>query len=172
MDLHLSSLSHGPTASQLLSFINTKCSETIGSDGNMGRITEYSAQNLLPELNLDPGRWSHKPTSDEVEIAAGAVQEKAGVRVVRAKDGEEALKHIMQIIPPGSEVMNGSSTTLNEIGFIAMLTGEKSPWRDLHSVVTSENDKEKRDELRRKAVTANYFISGVNAIALSGELIA
>ncbi len=35
----------------------------------------------------------------------------------------------------------------------------------------SENDDVLRNEMRRKSVTAEYFLSGVNAIAATGELV-
>jgi hypothetical protein len=65
--------------------------------------------------------------------------------------------------------MNGSSTTLIEIGYQELLDSGQHSWRDLHKVVVSENDVEKRNEIRRMSVTAEYFLSGVNAIAITGE---
>lgn len=70
----------------------------------------------------------------------------------------------------GSEVMNGSSTTLIEIGYDDHLIAERS-WKDLHAIIVSEDDAEKRKEIRRKSVTSEYFLSGVNAIAATGELV-
>jgi hypothetical protein len=138
----------------------------------MGKVTKYSASNLLPGLSLDTGRWSRRPSEEEIESAALAVGKMANVEVLRADDGGQALEHIKKIIPPGAEVMNGSSTTLVEIGFADFLLKGDHSWKDLHKAVVSENDKTKRDEIRRKAVAAEYFISGVNAIAKTGELVA
>jgi hypothetical protein len=42
----------------------------------------------------------------------------------------------------------------------------------LHDRITAENDAGKRAELRRRSVTAEYFLSGVNAIARTGEIVA
>jgi hypothetical protein len=67
--------------------------------------------------------------------------------------------------------MNGSSTTLIEISYQDLLENEQYNWRNLHKIVTSENDAAKRNEIRRKSVTAEYFLSGVNAIAMTGELV-
>jgi hypothetical protein len=58
-----------------------------------------------------------------------------------------------------------------EIGFGDLLNSGQHGWRDYHKVITSENDAKKRNELRRKAVATEYFLSGVNAIALTGELV-
>ena len=76
------------------------------------------------------------------------------------------------LIPPGSEVMHGSSTTLIEIGFQELMDSGKHEWNDLKLAVTSEGDAQKRARIRRKTVTSDYFLSGVNAIAQTGELVA
>ncbi len=67
--------------------------------------------------------------------------------------------------------MNGSSTTLIEIGYQDLLNSGQQDWKNLHKIVTSENDAQKRNELRRKSVSSEYFLSGVNAITMTGELI-
>ncbi|MGZ7192736.1 MAG: LUD domain-containing protein, partial [Halobacteriota archaeon] len=92
--------------------------------------------------------------------------------VIRAQNGDIALETLKTLIPPGAEVMSGSSTTLIEIGFDEYVNSGTSIWRDLHRVIFAENDEKKRYELRRKSVTADYFVSGVNAIAQSGQIIA
>ncbi len=42
----------------------------------------------------------------------------------------------------------------------------------MHNLIRAENDDKKRADLRRKSVTADYFISGANAIARTGEIVA
>jgi hypothetical protein len=79
---------------------------------------------------------------------------------------------LKELIPAGTEIMSGSSTTLIEIGFDAYVSGDKSRWNDIHRAIIAEDDEKKRHELRRKSVTADYFVSGVNAIAQTGELVA
>ncbi len=136
----------------------------------MGTTTEYSAVNLLPKLKVDAERWSRMPSEEDIASTIKAV-EMRGIKVLRTKDGKLALEKIKALIPSGSEVMNGSSTTLIEIGFVEFLNSGQHGWRDFHNIITSEGDKAKRDDLRRKAVAAEYFLSGVNAIAMTGELI-
>lgn len=136
----------------------------------MGRITEYSAVNLLPELNIDSEKWNRMPLENEVAATIKAVEAR-GIRVSRVGDGESALNKIKETIPQGSEIMNGSSTTLIEIGFVDLLNSGQRGWKNLRAIVTSENDKTKRDELRRRSLIAEYFLSGVNSIAMTGELV-
>ena len=69
--------------------------------------------------------------------------------------------------------MNGSSTTLNEIGFSDMVNTETSPWDNLRAAVLKEPDMIKRFDLRRKFTgEADYFLSSVNAITQQGQLVA
>ncbi len=136
----------------------------------MGRITKYSAVNLLPELNVDANKWSRMPSEENIATTVQVVEAR-GIKVLRVKDGKAALEKIKEIIPTGAEVMNGSSTTLIEIGFVEFLNSGQHSWKDFHKTITSEDDKAKRDDLRRKAVAAEYFLSGVNAIAMTGELV-
>jgi L-lactate utilization protein LutB len=86
--------------------------------------TLYSAANLLPELEIDTARWSRIPAEQVIASSAAAIGAR-GIMVLRAKDGLEALARIKELIPAGSEVMNGSSTTLIEIGYSDLLKSEQ-----------------------------------------------
>jgi hypothetical protein len=138
---------------------------------SMTKITQYSASGLMKEAGVNPEKWNALPSPETVRLTTRAI-EKRGIRVIPAADGDAALSAIKTIIPAGAEVMSGSSTTLIEIGFEDYIAGGKSGWIDLHAVITSEDDAKKRTELRRKSVTAEYFISGANAIAQTGEIVA
>jgi L-lactate utilization protein LutB len=135
-----------------------------------GTITKYSAPNLLPELKLDEKRWNAIPKEEDIISTVRSIEAR-GIRVLRVQDGFQALAKIKEIIPSGAEVMNGSSTTLIEIGYQELLDSGRHDWKDLHRIIISENDAKKRNEIRRKSVTADYFLSGVNAVALTGELV-
>ena len=137
----------------------------------MAGPTQFSAANLLPGLRVDAARWNRIPTEEEVAETAAAIG-KRGIRVIRARTGREALDTLTRIVPRGAEVMNWSSTTLIEIGYEALLSSGKTGWTDLHDRITAENDDRKRAELRRRSVTADYFISGANAISRTGEIVA
>jgi L-lactate utilization protein LutB len=136
----------------------------------MGPITKYSAVNLLPELKVDAAKWSQIPEEGIISRTVKAIESR-GIKVSRVHDGPQALTKIKGLIPQGAEVMSGSSTTLVEIGYQQLMDNGKHGWKDLHKAVTSENDAQKRNEIRRRSVTADYFLSGVNAIAMTGELV-
>ncbi|MGZ4879614.1 MAG: lactate utilization protein [Halobacteriota archaeon] len=137
----------------------------------MAKLTQYSASNLVAEAQVDAAKWNKQPLTNETAQTVENIQRR-GITVIRAQNGDIALETLKTLIPPGAEVMSGSSTTLIEIGFDEYVNSGTSRWRDLHRVIFAENDEKKRYELRRKSVTADYFVSGVNAIAQSGQIIA
>ena len=137
----------------------------------MVKPTQYSAANLFAEAHVDPEKWNQQPSDNVVSQTVEAIAQR-GIAVVRAKNAKIALEMLKDLIPSEAEVMHGSSTTLVEIGYDAYVNSDESRWKDLHRVIVAENDGQKRRDLRRKSVTADYFISGANAIAQSGEIVA
>jgi L-lactate utilization protein LutB len=137
----------------------------------MAKITQYSALNLMADAGVDPKKWNLLPAPEVVEKTVQEIK-KRGINVIVARDGAEALSVLKKIIPVGAEVMNGSSTTLIEIGYEDYIAGGQSGWNLVHKSITAENDAGKRAELRRKSVAADYFLSSANAIAGTGEILA
>lgn len=137
----------------------------------MAKISQYSAINLMAEAGVNPQQWNSIPSPDVVDKTVREIEAR-GIKVLISRNAEEALDALKKIIPPGAEVMNGSSTTLIEIGYEEYITGGRSGWKVVHDLIRAENDDKKRADLRRKSVTADYFLSGANAIASTGEIVA
>ena len=98
--------------------------------------------------------------------------EERGFDVVVVDDAEEALEAVTDQIPAGASVMNGHSTTLEEIGFDEFLGGGDHKWESLPDEIWSIDDDAERQAARRQSQTADYFLGGINAIAETGELVA
>lgn len=109
--------------------------------------------------------------TDEVikKAQAGLAERGFDSEVVNTK--AEALEKIKSLIPEGVSVMNGSSVTLEEIGFSDYLKSGEHKWNDLHAKVAAEADKQKRSELRKQSVLSDYYLGSVHAIAETGELV-
>lgn len=137
----------------------------------MTAVNPYSAPNMLSEVHVDASRWNKRPPDETVAQTVTALEEH-GIAVLRVKNGQYALESLTTVIPPGAEVMDGASITLFEIGYRELLDSGQSEWKSLRAVVHAEDDAAKRRELRRQSMTAEYFVSGVNAITQSGELVA
>jgi LUD domain len=86
-------------------------------------------------------------------------------------DGVSALARIKELIPESASVMNGSSTTLNQIGFIDYLKSGEHKWNNLHEAIVNETDSEKQNTLRKLSVTSDYYLGSVHALTQSGELV-
>jgi L-lactate utilization protein LutB len=95
-----------------------------------------------------------------------------GFEVIVVETAEEALETLQSLVPAGASVMNGHSTTLEEIGFVDYLDGGDHGWESLPAEIRSLDDDERRQAARREAQTADYFLGGINAIAETGELVA
>ncbi len=119
------------------------------------------------ELNED--RYARVPGRDVIDATVAAMKAR-GFDVVTAENGHEALEKLKGIVPKGASVMTGSSTTLNEIGFSALLA--EGVWNDLHKQVLEEQDQAKRADIRKEAaIKADFFIASVNALSKNGELV-
>lgn len=67
--------------------------------------------------------------------------------------------------------MNGSSVTLEQIGFTDYLKSGKHPWIDLHGQVNAENEPAKRNLLRNQATLSDYYLGSVHAVTYDGDFI-
>jgi L-lactate utilization protein LutB len=83
----------------------------------------------------------------------------------------EALDLIKSFIPQGASVMNGSSRTLDEIGFLEYLKSGAHGWNNLKEAITAETDPAKQAVLRKQSVLSDYYLGSVHALAQTGESI-
>lgn len=94
-----------------------------------------------------------------------------GYKVFNTQSSTEALEKIKSIIPEGSNVMNGSSITLNQIGFTELLKNNEHKWNNLHEAIVSETDPAKQGKLRKEATLSDYYIGSVHAITEDGDIV-
>jgi L-lactate utilization protein LutB len=111
------------------------------------------------------------PSDEAVETTVQNL-EANGFEVVVVDTAEAALEALQSHIPADASVMNGHSTTLEEIGFVDHLTEGDHEWESLPNEVWSIDDDAERQAARRESQTADYFVGGINAIAQTGELVA
>lgn len=110
------------------------------------------------------------PLPEMVSKTAAALKERNFDAIV-VNTKEEALEKVKSLIPAGAPVMNGSSTTLEQIGFVDYLKSGKSGWSNLHDAILAEKDQQKQAELRKQSILAQYFLGSVQAITESGQLL-
>lgn len=110
--------------------------------------------------------------SNETLARTKSALERHGINVNIVDTKGQALQLLKNIIPSGVEVMIGTSTTLQEIGFIDFYKSNQHTWKNIGSTILLEPDTNKRTALRRKSITSQYFTASVNAITEDGLLVA
>jgi L-lactate utilization protein LutB len=111
------------------------------------------------------------PAADAIEETVENL-EANGFEVVVVDSADASLAELQSLIPAGSSVMNGHSTTLEEIGFAEYLGEGDHEWESLPDEIWSIEDDAERQGARRESQTAEFFLGGINGIAQSGELVA
>ena len=114
--------------------------------------------------------WDKIKDDKSIERTVSALGEK-GYEAFVVNTEEEALAKIKEFIPKGASVMNGSSTTLKEIGFIDYLKEGKHGWNNMHEDIVKEKDPVKQKELRKLAFMSRYYLGSVHALIENGEFI-
>jgi L-lactate utilization protein LutB len=87
---------------------------------------------------------------------------------VFVKNRQEALQCILDRVPPGSIVGAGDSLTLKEIGIFEELERRNFT---VYWPFDKKVAKEKRRNIARKALLADVFLSGSNAITMDGKIV-
>ena len=94
-----------------------------------------------------------------------------GIQAVVMNNRVEALEKVKSLISKGGSVMNGSSRTLEEIGFVDYLKSGNHGWKNLHEEILIEKDQAKQAMLRKQAVLSDYYLGSVHAVAETGQLV-
>ena len=105
-----------------------------------------------------------------LDATVKALREK-GYEVIVVETGAEALTKVKELIPKGTSVMNGSSTTLEQIGYIEYLKSGDHGWVNPKVAILAEKDKAKQALLRRQALISDYYVGSVHAVAQNGEFV-
>ena len=114
--------------------------------------------------------WNILASDESIKKTAKALREK-GYEVIVVENGKEALEKIKTIIPKNASVMNGSSVTLEQIGYIDYLKSGAHEWNDLHKKITAEQDQEKRVLLRKQSALSDFYLGSVHALTEEGEFL-
>lgn len=109
--------------------------------------------------------------SSSVVTATKQALEAKGYQVAIVERAKDTLETIKTLIPKGASVMNGSSVTLEEIGYLEYLESGNYPWNNLHEKITAENDPAKRAFTRKQSVLSDYYLGSVHGLAQSGEFV-
>lgn len=84
---------------------------------------------------------------------------------------EAALARIKDLIPKGASVMNGASTTLQQIGYVDYLKAKQHGWRNIHDTILEETDEAKKAELRKMGVLSDFYLGSVHGLTEDGKML-
>jgi L-lactate utilization protein LutC len=110
------------------------------------------------------------PTQESINKTAENLKTN-GIEPIVVANANEALEKIKSLIPSGVSVMNGTSKTLEQIGYIDYLKSGQHPWNNLHKAIVEETDPIKQGELRRQALLSEYYLGSVHALSETGEFL-
>lgn len=96
---------------------------------------------------------------------------KHNIDAIVVDNKSEAKEKILQLIPRGVSVMNGSSRTLEQIGFIEHLKSGDHGWDNHHETIITEKDPKKQSALRKHATLSDYYLGSVHAVTEDGDLL-
>lgn len=122
------------------------------------------------DAGIDAG-LDELPSADTIKETVENL-EANGFDVVVVESATAALETIQSHIPAEASVMNGHSTTLEEIGFDECLSDGDHEWESLPDKIWSIDDDAERQAARRDSQTVDYFLGSVNGISQTGELVA
>lgn len=108
--------------------------------------------------------------SDAIITKTTAALEANNIHSVVVATRTEALEKIKTLIPKGASVMNGSSRTLEEIGFVDYLKEGTHGWDNFHEKIFAEKDPAKQGALRKQGLLSEYYLGSVHALTENGEL--
>jgi L-lactate utilization protein LutC len=115
-------------------------------------------------------KYNTLASKEIVEKTVKALELKHTETVV-AKNKIQALEKIKGFIPHGVSVMNGSSVSLEQIGFVEYLKSGKHGWKNLHEGIIAEKDPAKQAVLRKQSVLSDYYVGSVHALCENGDFI-
>jgi len=136
-------------------------------------LEEVNTKTLLkndPQLaSINFEKYGHAASEGRIEKTKQALEaKKHKVTVVDTK--KDALDVIKNTITKGATVSQAGSVSLMEIGWSEYSSAKDAPFRNLYHEAISENDAQKRGEIRRHGLTADFFLSSVTAVAETGEI--
>ena len=110
-------------------------------------------------------------TKARVERTFAALKQR-GISPIYVRDRRVALETVLRLIPKGSTVAHGSSTTLQEIGLVDQLKDPASGYRYMNLEWQAESDTTRRVRIRAKlSAEAGFYLGSVQAIAETGEVV-
>ncbi|MEK6975938.1 MAG: lactate utilization protein [Candidatus Thermoplasmatota archaeon] len=113
--------------------------------------------------------WDALASEDAVQRTMQALA-KNGITVVIVPDGAAARQHVLDLIPGGAEVMNVTSTTVDQIGLAKDLS-EPGRYDPVRARIQALPQSEQRAAMRRLAASVDWVVGSVHAVTEDGQAV-
>jgi len=125
---------------------------------------KYFKYNVTPAIAKEMRNWHKRLIVDKVITAL----EENNYNVLYAETKERALEAVKKIIPEDVTVGLGGSMTVVECGILDMLQNGKYI---LYNQYRDDLTPAEAAKLRRKGLTAQFYVTGTNAVTMDGKLV-
>jgi len=122
---------------------------------------------VQPDLDRTLSRRFAGPAEDARVTRTAAALEGNGIGVLRAANGAEAKRIVLDLIPAGSQVHHGASQSLEDSG-IAEEIDRSGRYEPLRPRVFSMDRATQADEIRRLTASPDVMLGSVNAVTETG----
>lgn len=109
--------------------------------------------------------------TDEIITKTSEALAERHVSVTVVENRAAALDKIRELVPASASIMNGSSRTLEEIGYIELLKSGTHAWTNPKDAILAEKDPTKQALLRKQSVISDYYVGSVHALSQNGEIV-
>jgi YkgG family uncharacterized protein len=123
-----------------------------------------------PDLDTTLSRRFAVPAEDARVTRTVAALEANGITVLRAPNGAEAKRIVLDLIPDGSQVHHGASESLDTSGITHEIE-TSGRYADIRSRTWSMDRATHADEIRRLGASPEFMLGSVHAVTETGSLI-
>ncbi len=124
-----------------------------------------------PDLDSSLSARFGVPAEDARVRRTAAALEANGITALRASNGAEAKRIVLDLIPAGSQVHHGASESLEASGIAAEINGS-GRYEPVRPLVFSMDRATQADEIRRLGAAPDVMLGSVHAVTETGSLLA
>lgn len=114
-------------------------------------------------------KWNNLPSRELIEKIISALKTN-GIEAYYFESGDDAKKKVFELLPEGSEVMNMTSATLDELG-ISKEIEESGKFNSVRKKVSAMNRETQKKEMKTIGIAPEYAIGSVHAVTENGEIL-
>ncbi|MGC9603147.1 MAG: LUD domain-containing protein [Minisyncoccia bacterium] len=119
---------------------------------------------------MEPNQKYGVLPSDEVVNKVALALENNGIKTFIVRDAAEAEKKLLELIPPGAEVMNMTSMTLEAIGAVKEIT-ESGRYDSVRKKFMSMDAKTDGKKMKMMGAAPDWAVGSANAVTEDGRII-